>query len=486
MEKGIYCVRLLTETLFVWSAKIDWKWSQIDCSALNLIKCYSRILRQWRQTTTSVFLPLLGHMPHNILNFVLNHTISRLTILSSVSDEGTSLLSATEGNTSGVLSDTEVRSSDNRGKSWYDDGARTTPLPSPSQLEAVGIREINNTHQSTELRDINAQTHISHINQETTIGDNESNSNIASSPNRYSAKPTALQDPKFILGDQKQNKKPLRSRFLRPTDFSSVMAEQQERQTHVANVCAQSDRPRWLQDVQNMFHLIDDQFNLVYCFIPKAASSSLKRLFWNAHGLQFSDSDPMVHSRGYMMDNGNFTFGSTPGVNLTDKLTQYDSFMFARHPFSRVVSAYLEKFVKFNPAYAKRYGCKIIKLFRANYTERDLRFCNDTTFPEYIKWLILQGQRGSLIDPHWKPFTRLCNPCAAHYDFIGKVETIETDTAYLMNAYFNLPPSEFPHSNSMPHKSYEYYMNHISPEDKYRLYEIYKWDFELFGYNIDW
>merc|ERR1712018_938953 len=32
---------------------------------------------------------------------------------------------------------------------------------------------------------------------------------------------------------------------------------------------------------------------------------------------------------------------------------------------------------------------------------------------------------------HWQPFTKLCDLCHVHYDFLGKVETLQSDIAYL-------------------------------------------------------
>ena len=265
--------------------------------------------------------------------------------------------------------------------------------------------------------------------------------------------------------------------------LGEVLGEQKERKARIAKICSR-EKPRNLTRLQKYFHLIDDQLQLVYCSVPKAACSSFKRLFWNAHGLNSISDAPKLHGHKYMSHYGNFSYGNFRRVNLTEKIAAYKSFMFVRHPFNRLVSAYKEKFAGNNSYYLKYVACDILKEFRANYTDTDRKYCTDTTFPEFIKWVIKQGENGSIDDQHWSPYTTFCDPCKVQYDFIGKLESMTTDVAYIMKEYFHLPPSEFPHVNAKHAFDHKYYINQISREEKFKLLKIYRHEFELYGYKI--
>ncbi|KAL7872349.1 hypothetical protein SRHO_G00073330 [Serrasalmus rhombeus] len=46
--------------------------------------------------------------------------------------------------------------------------------------------------------------------------------------------------------------------------------------------------------------------------------------------------------------------------------------------------------------------------------------------------LSLPADRYELLDEHWRQTAHLCHPCQIHYDFIGKMETMEEDAADLL------------------------------------------------------
>ena len=78
------------------------------------------------------------------------------------------------------------------------------------------------------------------------------------------------------------------------------------------------------------------------------------------------------------------------------------------------------------------------------------------------------------------------------FDVIGKFETMKEDVEYIINASnLNISPSSFPRINS--HSSHNNghkllslrYFQDIDTESIKKLYDIYKIDFEMFGYSID-
>ena len=57
----------------------------------------------------------------------------------------------------------------------------------------------------------------------------------------------------------------------------------------------------------------------------------------------------------------------------------------------------------------------------------------DVTFQEFVRYVSDTANR--LTEPpeeHWREIDRLCSPCSIHYDVIGKMETLENDTHYIL------------------------------------------------------
>ena len=78
------------------------------------------------------------------------------------------------------------------------------------------------------------------------------------------------------------------------------------------------------------------------------------------------------------------------------------------------------------------------------------------------------------------------------FNVIGKLETMKEDVDYIINASnLNISLSSFPRINSHSSHSNEHkllslrYFREIDEESVKKLYDIYKIDFEMFGYSVD-
>ena len=78
------------------------------------------------------------------------------------------------------------------------------------------------------------------------------------------------------------------------------------------------------------------------------------------------------------------------------------------------------------------------------------------------------------------------------FNVIGMFETLKEDVEYIINAsHLNISPSSFPRINSHSthnngHKLLSLrYFRDIDAEIIKKLYDVYKIDFEMFGYSID-
>ena len=123
------------------------------------------------------------------------------------------------------------------------------------------------------------------------------------------------------------------------------------------------------------------------------------------------------------------------GSPLQQPYKSYYKFVFFRHPFTRMVSAWRNKLqlVKghINKYFYKNFGIDIIRLTRGKaglaqfYKDQN---GNLVTFKEFIT-----GIRHGIVDRHWMPQTEICLPCQVDYEFVGFLEHVNNDTNYVLN-----------------------------------------------------
>lgn len=107
-------------------------------------------------------------------------------------------------------------------------------------------------------------------------------------------------------------------------------------------------------------------------------------------------------------------------------------FMFARNPYSRLYSAYIDKI--FLPDYWRSAARPIVKR-RPDVSEWRQQCPNDISFPEFTKFVVDSIAKKSYVNEHWAPVTWICNPCEIPFDFIGTQETFSSDTKYLLERF---------------------------------------------------
>lgn len=85
-------------------------------------------------------------------------------------------------------------------------------------------------------------------------------------------------------------------------------------------------------------------------------------------------------------------------------------FVFVREPYSRLLSAYVDKL--FVPdSYFDKLGTYIVRAFRANASSESLKFGHDVTFAELVKYVIHAESTGRKRDYHFVPAHAQCNMC---------------------------------------------------------------------------
>ena len=129
---------------------------------------------------------------------------------------------------------------------------------------------------------------------------------------------------------------------------------------------------------------------------------------------------------------------------LTLKHTGYDPrgnyidwfrFMFARNPYSRLLSIYVDKLLVPNPVHWKMNGKDSIQMFRKNASRMSLKCGHDPSFLEYVQFVVWSLQTGKKIDNHFRTASEMCMPCRMNFSFIGKMENGKDDFIYVLKQF---------------------------------------------------
>ena len=244
------------------------------------------------------------------------------------------------------------------------------------------------------------------------------------------------------------------------------------------------------------FMLVDEKLKAIYCGVPKAGSTS-----WKTFLAKVAGGNPMEHqaeSEQFLSNLGLKYLNIFPRSAIQLKLESYYKFFFVRHPLERLVSAYHDKIGRYNS-----YGDDIRKDIVEKVLNKDSTQSVSTkeakltriTFDTFVKYLIMKsGEEGDL-DHHWEDIDKLCHPCQIHYNYIGKLETMDSDAENIITklqstvsrrAYtlenLNRKFSYADHSSG-GYKARLRDFHNVSSGDMEQILEIYKDDMTKFGYS---
>ncbi|XP_058977224.1 carbohydrate sulfotransferase 13-like [Musca domestica] len=245
---------------------------------------------------------------------------------------------------------------------------------------------------------------------------------------------------------------------------------------------------------EQMEHMIvDKDLKFLYCYVPKVACTNWKRVLMLLKGIWQNGTDPLRIPGSLAHSDGIFTkFNSLDEEERQKVMSEYTRFIFVRHPFERILSAYRNKLEGNAPStkyFQHRIGRQIVRGIRVDPSNHSLEYGDDVSFGEFVQYLLtpsLSLNNQSTYNEHWEPISRLCNPCVMKYNVIGKYETLLDDSAlalYLTGAENVTFPSGHKPSNT---RSYlRKYFDPLPISAIRHLYEIYADDFKLFDYGLD-
>jgi len=211
---------------------------------------------------------------------------------------------------------------------------------------------------------------------------------------------------------------------------------------------------------------------------PKAGCSTIKRRLHSIELLDTPFSSPEnVHNRS---TSPLIAPVQLPRKQLNDMLNNHNffKFSFVRNPFTRTLSAFLDKIVRNEPQ-------KLSFLKAAGRAESE--FETQISFREFLD--VLASTNPKQMDPHWAPQSQLIFFDLIDYSFVGRFESFEADWSVVSRMIFSreireaAPPLQVVdmHRTNATNKLADFY----DGECVDLVREIYKEDFLAFSYDTD-
>ena len=264
----------------------------------------------------------------------------------------------------------------------------------------------------------------------------------------------------------------------------------------------------------SFFQHFNDDYEVIYCLVPKASSNTWTKQFGKM-------KNPIVGSSTQLVWNISITNHLGLPVETARRMQTFTKFFIQRHPFERLVSAYIDKFEDPDMFYYIGVFAKVIII--SNYLqsyptnketfERDFKQLPTSqkqeilkqiyrldsaedkfniTFTEFVNFLTssLNNQAIDNMDIHWKPVSRICNPCAVRYDIVIDHDNV-SDESQMLADYLqtNKPTNHQLYFEQYPRRvtrdKCNKYFSRLSKGLRQKLYEVYRDDFLLFGYECN-
>lgn len=172
----------------------------------------------------------------------------------------------------------------------------------------------------------------------------------------------------------------------------------------------------------NNYYLVNHKYKIIYCAIPKNASGFLRRWFLILSGHNTDD-----------LPSKNIGKLLSPYILKNKKLiNKYNKFSFVRNPYSRLVSAFINKFSIHNKQVHK-ITHPVISYIQKNIDNNVNEY--NITFKHFAEYLYQKNNLKNE-DDHWKPQWMFLNNI--DFNFIGKIETFNENFKKLHDL-FSLP-----------------------------------------------
>ncbi|ELT90888.1 hypothetical protein CAPTEDRAFT_228104 [Capitella teleta] len=235
--------------------------------------------------------------------------------------------------------------------------------------------------------------------------------------------------------------------------------------------------------------IVDEKRKLLYCAMPKTASSSMKTFLFglNQTSLTKKDIIPFVHTEKHYARFGYASLTNYTPSQVEYRLKNYFKYLFVRNPLDRIISTWREKLLTKN-IYMPTKALQIIDKYRKpGFAPK-----NGSVFekvPQFSEFVAFVANHNGTRDPHWSTIEQLCEPCRVRYDYIVRVESLDDDLVDILalhgrnmslTEHLNLTNRKASLQTKIRADGYE----EVDSADIKKLKEIYADDFRRFGYGF--
>jgi len=199
-----------------------------------------------------------------------------------------------------------------------------------------------------------------------------------------------------------------------------------------------------------------------YNRIPKAANSTVLATLMAQSGFRRAFSDG--HAKRRLLRGSRLGRGDVARFER-----DVFAFTFVRDPYARVLSAFADKVLR------RRQQSRDFYAWRGG---------DDGSAPAFMEFLrYLEG--GALLeDPHWTPQVHLMLMPLDRFDFIGRVERLDSDLGQVMARVFPDAPPAAPRRAGPRTDSRERFNAAYAGEARALVARLYAEDFAAFGYPL--
>ena len=258
-------------------------------------------------------------------------------------------------------------------------------------------------------------------------------------------------------------------------ELEAWLQDQEKLKRRMRRVCAEWGDSVRMRVKRNQF-MYDRVHDLLFCRNAKVGTTT-----WLTNFLLISDKKDLylngditsrvIHTQVPPM----FPLNTDPRL-MMDKTV---SFSIVRHPWVRLVSAFQDKMLDNHDNFYKSIHDHLKTEYGA------------VTFNNFVEMIIDQSEEicrtpnRCRLDKHWKPFLSRCGYCDLEYQVIARMENFVQDQEMigrLANVTFQKIESHKSSGGSTEDLTRQYFAD-LDKDMKKKLYNIFKIDFDLFGYD---
>ena len=229
------------------------------------------------------------------------------------------------------------------------------------------------------------------------------------------------------------------------------------------------------------FILVDDKQKTLYCAVSKCASTTWKYVLLRSHRAYIKPGSMGVHNRDHIKKVGLVFLEDFSKEEAEHKLKTYFKYMIVRHPLSRLLSAYRDKLIISSETNYKRHIGAVVRKYIREKTCPN-KADSSVTFREFVKYLLRISPQA--YDRHWLSIYHHCHPCHIHYDYIAKVEYLDTEAEELLKLMnVTVPKVPFSNRHQMNKEEFIQYYSNISLAEYHDILNIYSKDMNMFDYR---